>query len=160
SLLLLPTSPRGAPPETIDDPTDLTERVRVYQQFRQAGLFLARRAEAGLRSYPHLPAPYQPRPHPAPDPLHPPPLRSAFLRALARAPGEPEPTPIGEAPYTVAEALALVRQALEDLESVRFGHLVAPDASRQRYVATFLAILEIARLGLAQVTQTERFGEI
>jgi segregation and condensation protein A len=107
-----------------------------------------------------VPAPYQPRTDRASDPLDPALLRSAFLRALARAPVEPEPTQIGAAPYTVAEALALVRQALDDLESVRFGHLVAPDASRQRHVATFLAILEIARLGLAQVTQAERFGEI
>lgn len=162
STLLLPAPPRHeAPPVAPDDPTDLTERLREYQRCRAAAEALRSRLDADRRSYPHLPPPYQPGPRPAPPPLDPSSLPEAYQRARARRPPEPPPpTSLAEAPYSVADALETLREILARHDWIRFGDLAAPDVDRSRAIATFLAVLEATRLGLARVEQEERFGEI
>lgn len=159
STLVLPSSPRPSPDEPAADPTDLVERLRVYQQYRNGANFLAGRDEAGARSYPRPPMPYQLPPRP-PAALEPPLLRNAFLAATRR----PKPVPAQSMPVeqrvSVAEVVASLRALLQAQKSVALSDLVAASASPQRHVAAFLAILEIVRLGLASASQEQRFGEI
>lgn len=157
---LLPVAPRGAPRSDDDDPTDLTERLRGYQRYRAAADTLRERLERGLRSYPHLAPPYQPVARPAPAPLNPELLRQALRRVHERQRPAPEPKPLGEAPYSVAKALTAIRDLLRQLDQIRFGDLVPVEAPRSRLVATFLAVLEVARLGVVSVDQDDRFGPI
>src|SRR5581483_9141541 len=59
SMVLLPRPERGPEAEDVDDPTDLTERLREYQLIKQAATALKEREDAGLRSYGRL-APLKP----------------------------------------------------------------------------------------------------
>jgi chromatin segregation and condensation protein Rec8/ScpA/Scc1 (kleisin family) len=61
---------------------------------------------------------------------------------------------------TVAEAIELLRGALARLSAVQLNELVAPTEARHRLVATFLAILELVRVGQARAEQALPFGEI
>jgi segregation and condensation protein A len=161
STLLLPTRPRGAEKsEEAEDPTDLTERLREFRRCRAAADALGDRLDAELRSYPHVPPPYRPGPRPPPEPLDPALLRDAYRRAVRRSAAAPVPVPLGEAPYSVADALAALRDRLSRLDAIRFADLVTPDTQRSRAIATFLAVLEATRLGVVTVAQEERFGEI
>jgi len=163
SSLLLPAPPQNdAGEEAPADPTDLTERLRIYQAFRRAGQWLGRRDEEGLRGYPRPPRPVPPRRLlPKEPPLDPGELYSALLRALARPKGDPVPTPVAVAPrLSVPEALSLLRSALDQLGYLRFGELVADHATTDQRVAFFLALLEAIRIGLATARQDAPFGEI
>lgn len=161
STLLLPRAARPPPAEpAVADPTDLTERLRVYRQFRRAAEMLADRDDAGLQSYPHPATSYRATTHPAATDLDPELLRIAWRAMIARDRPEPEPTTVEAGRVSVAEALESLREALGRDAEVTFGALVAPEHSRQRYVATFLAVLELVRLGLASATQDELYGRI
>jgi segregation and condensation protein A len=162
STLLLPSRERTRPAnDDAPDPTDLTERLRVYAAFRSVADALGARYDAGLRSYSHAPVPYRRAEDRSKAPLDPSLLAEAYQRALARPKGETAASPLpAETRLSVAEALALVREALGRVQRVQLGDLVGDDSSRQRYVAIFLAILELARLEAAAVQQTERFGAI
>jgi segregation and condensation protein A len=161
STLLLPARERTkSTDETMPDPTDLTERLRLYTAFRKAAEILGRRLDAGLRSYPHPPTRLRPSPRRPPGRLDPALLSEALRRALAR-PKETAPAELSaETRLSVGEAIELVRAALDRLNVVQLDALVGANSSRQQLVATFLAILELARLGAATVDQLERFGPI
>jgi len=161
SSLLLPA--RTRPPIAVEnelDPTDLTDRLRRYQRYRIVAEQLGSRHDAGLRSYARPPTRYRP------DPKHSAPKLPASLLAVAYRAVLARPHPevvrelAGDPRQTLADALAVVQEALERLDSVQFDRLVGVDAPRQRYVATFLAILELIRLGLATANQSVEFGEI
>src|SRR5579885_778604 len=143
SSLLLPTGPRSSSGEDRSpDPTDLTERLREYQAYRQAGEWLARRDESGLRSHVRPPVVYRPtvvaRP-PSQDPFL---LREAMARALSRPKPEPDPIPMAVEPrLSVADALTILRTALERAATVRFSELLANPTDRGHRVAIFLALL-------------------
>lgn len=159
STLLLPAPPRQTPEETASDPTDLTRRLRLYQGYRDAAEALAARDEANLRGYPRSPIPYRMPPRPAAT-LDSDLLRAAFLVARQRPkPDSPDPF-VAEPRVSVAEILAALQTALRQGPSLSLSDLVAPSPTPQRYVAAFLAILEAVRLGLADATQAERYGEI
>jgi segregation and condensation protein A len=161
STLLLPRPARALPDEPVaPDPTDLTERLRVYRQFRQAAEMLAGRDDAGLRSYGHPAVLYRAVTRPAAMGLDPEKLRTAWRALNARVRPEAEPTTIEAGRVSVAEVRRSLEAALGRYSEVAFGSFVAAEPSRQRYVATFLAVLELIRLGLANASQDEQFGSI
>jgi chromatin segregation and condensation protein Rec8/ScpA/Scc1 (kleisin family) len=161
SALLLPARAR---PPALDpdppDPTDLTERLRVYAAYRAVAIALGARVNAGLRTYPHPPVAYRPSAPRELTPLDATVLTEAYRRALMR-PREPSlaelPT---ETRMTVTEAMDLLRHALDRYVTVQLSEVVGEGAARQRYVAAFLAVLELARLGAANVEQATPFGAI
>jgi segregation and condensation protein A len=161
STLLLPARERPqAPDPEAADPTDLTERLKVYAAYRAVAKALGMRIDAGLRSYRHPPVAYRPSVPREPTPLDATLLIDAYRRALAR-PREPEATQIpADARMTVVEAMDLLRHALDRYVTVQFSDVVGEGAARQRCVATFLAVLELARIGVATVEQTTPFGAI
>ena len=161
SMLLLPARSRPAATTEVElDPTDLTERLRRYQQFRAVANFLGERHDAGLRGYPRQPTGYRvERARPTVQ-LPPDLLAEAFRAALARPPAEAQTALPADPRVTLAEALAAVRGALEQFSSINFEWLIGAEGTRQRYVATFLAVLELIRLGVATAAQNDRFGDI
>jgi segregation and condensation protein A len=161
STLLLPGRERPQAPEPEPaDPTDLTERLKVYGAYRAVANALGARIDVGLRSYPHPPVAYRSNSPREPMPLDVAQLADAYRRARAR-PRESEAIEIPtEARMTVAEAMDLLRHALDQLVTVQFFDVVGKSAAPQRYVATFLAVLELARIGVASVEQTTPFGAI
>jgi segregation and condensation protein A len=163
SSLLLPARARSEsrndePPP--DNPAELARRLETYRMFRDAAADLARRFGAGRRMYPHPPVAYTAGPRKQPAPLDPALLQIAYHHALARA-KEEETKVIETTPrMTVAEALGLLRGALERYASVAFSDLVRAEGNRSRLVAVFLAVLELVRQGHAMVSQDGHFAEI
>lgn len=159
STALLPAREQRLVAGELDDPTDLTERLREYQAIKRAAGSLREREESGLRSYLRL------------APLAPPPrvLRSGsgaaedLLRALERiamaalhdAPVEM----VQREQFTISEKLSLLRRRCAGRARVGFAALLR-GGSRGEVVATFLAVLELLRLGEVEIEQDERFGEI
>jgi segregation and condensation protein A len=159
STALLPTREQRTALEEIDDPTDLTERLREYQAIRQAATSLREREESGLRSYLRL-APLAPPARPprggagAPADLRRALERIALL-AIREAPGET----VRREQFTIGEKIAVVRRCCPDGARVSFAALLR-GGSRGEIVATFLAVLELLRLSEIDVEQGERFDEI
>ena len=159
STILLPRPPRAVEVEEVDDPTDLTERLREYQAIKQAAGVLREREEAGLRSYPRL-APLAPPPVPprreagAPDDL----VRA--LERIARLAIQPlPPEPIAREPFSISDQMDALRARTGAGERLSFLALLS-SGSRAEVVATFLAVLELLRLGEIAARQDERFGDI
>ena len=61
---------------------------------------------------------------------------------------------------TVKDKMMHIVDMIEDLESIRFEELFKGAFSRVQLIVTFLALLELLRLGLARVYQEKEFGNI
>jgi segregation and condensation protein A len=163
SAALLPRPAPIRPEEPLADPTDLTERLRLYEAVRQGAAYLRQREEADLRSYPHLPPKNALAALPRASSVSqraamPPSSLAAALRRAIRPPRE-APTEIPREVWTVAEAIVWLRDLVQGLGRATFGRLTA-GLDRERLVAAFLAFLELHRLGRIEAGQAEPFGEI
>jgi segregation and condensation protein A len=159
STALLPAREQRLAVDELEDPTDLTERLRQYQAIKQAATSLREREESGLRSYLPL-APLGPPPR---SPRREGGTPMDLLRALEKI----ALTAIREAPvetvhreqFTIGDQLALLRRRCAGGLRVGFAALLR-GGTRGEIVATFLAVLELLRLGEVEIQQDERFGEI
>lgn len=159
STVLLPRPERGPDAEELEDPTDLTERLREYQLIRQAAVALKEREEQGLRSYGRL------------APLQPPPPRSRreagapndLLRAFQRLAKElarrPREEIVEREQFSITDRIELFRRRCGSGERISLFDLLAR-AGRAEAVATFLALLELLRLGEVEARQDGLFGDI
>lgn len=93
--------------------------------------------------------------------LRPEQLRDAARRALAA-----RPAPVVSADHvhddevTVAEALDHLVGLLPGRGRVTFGELLAGDSTKARFVATFLALLELYKRELVELDQPVSFGDL
>lgn len=86
-------------------------------------------------------------------------LLSALAGVLDRVQAAPVHQIVRE-PYTVAEKIDLIRNALASQETVRFEECFEDDAIKMEVVVTFIAILELVKRGRLEVYQTEALGPI
>ena len=61
---------------------------------------------------------------------------------------------------TVKDRISFLLEKLERLNAVRFEDLLGGAATRSFLIVTFIALLEILRLGLARAHQDRDFGNI
>jgi len=85
-------------------------------------------------------------------------LLGAFKRILEKTP--PEIVTITREALTVKDRIAYILERIEDTDAIRFEDLFDGDRTRPRLIVTFVALLEILRLGLARAYQEETFGSI
>jgi segregation and condensation protein A len=85
-------------------------------------------------------------------------LLGAFKRILEKTP--PEIVTITRETLTVKDRIAYILERIEDNDAIRFEDLFDGDRTRPRLIVTFVALLEILRLGLARAYQEETFGSI
>lgn len=85
-------------------------------------------------------------------------LIAAFKRILEKTPHE-EIT-ITRETLTVKDRVAHILEMVEKTEAIRFEELFDENRSRPRLIVTFIALLEILRLGLVRVFQERDFGTI
>lgn len=162
SKLLLP--PEESEEEALDEEgellrRELAERVREYARIKELGIWLAnRQAEQALlfgRPGSELPAPDE---IPLEDlSLH---LLEYAYRRLLEAERRAEPREVEPNPLSVLERMAEILSLLRHTWSLLFSSLVGSERSRSELVVTFLALLELVRLGQARAQQREPFGEI
>jgi segregation and condensation protein A len=163
SRMLLPPSEGDEEEEEVDPRADLVRQLLDYQRYREAALALSERpllhrdvfvreplidveGVADTGEPPHLKVTVWE-------------LLEAFRAVLKRA----RPEPVHE---IVTEQLSLrdrVRTLLQTLSVVRsadFESLFDEDASRFAIIVTFLALLELMRMGAVRAMQEERYGRI
>ncbi len=85
-------------------------------------------------------------------------LLGAFKNMLDKAP--PEVVEITRAVLTVKDKISLIMEILENQDTIRFEDLFKEDRTRSQLIVTFIALLELIRLGLVRAYQEKDFGNI
>ncbi len=85
-------------------------------------------------------------------------LLGAFKKLLEKAPLEV--VGITKETLTVKDRIGFIIEKLENQDTVRFEDLFGETPTRARLIVTFMALLEILRLGLARAYQEKDFGPI
>lgn len=159
SRMLLPPTGEVVEEDGIDPRAELVARLLEYQRFQEAAAELAERPLLGREVW----APPGEAPPPLPESerdievglLS---LLEAFRRAMRQAKAEGHVHEIVTEAVTVRERMVAVIDALEAAEVVEFEALLrTPEgrwASRPVLVATFLAILELARISALRIFQS------
>lgn len=157
SRMLLP----GIEEEEADEPDprrELVQQLLEYQRYREAALALAERPLLQRDVFARPPT--SPSEEAGPRPVR---VRAslwdlveAFRAVLARRPPEPTHTVERES-VSVRECARWLLERLRTERTVQFEDLFDERSSRTEVIATFLALLELVRLGALAATQ-EAFG--
>ena len=86
-------------------------------------------------------------------------LLGAYREALKRL-LPPPPVEVRTAPKSLEQRIAEVLRDLQSTQWVAFTGLLGQARTREDLVLTFLALLELVRLGRIHLVQTDTFGEI
>jgi segregation and condensation protein A len=148
SRVLLPPDEEAAEDQTEDPRLELVHRLIEYQTYKD-GASILREREAEESSEPAELSLFDMNIFD---------LLGAFKKILDTAP-EQVITITREA-LTIKDKISLIIESIENQESIRFEDLFKSDVTKQQLIVTFLALLEILRLGLARVYQEKEFGNI
>ncbi|MCK4910975.1 MAG: segregation/condensation protein A [Thermodesulfovibrionales bacterium] len=85
-------------------------------------------------------------------------LITSFQKMLERAPAEAQT--LTREVLTVKDKMAMIIDSLQSMDAMRFTDLFKSDIIKMHFVVTFVAMLELIRLGLARVYQDGPFGEV
>lgn len=85
-------------------------------------------------------------------------LMTAFKKMLDKAPAEV--VNITREVLTVKDRVAFIMDKIENQDAVRFEDLFDQDNTRSQIIVTFIALLELVRLGLVRAYQEKDFGLI
>jgi segregation and condensation protein A len=157
SRLLLPKPPAAAPLE--DDPrAELVRRLLEYEQMKKAAQALDALPQAGrdvIAISVWIEKAVSER---LPD-VHPPDLAEAWRLLLHRA-RLARHHHISREELSVREHMSAILRALRERRVLEFGELFQPEKGVAVLVVTFLALLELARELLVEITQSECFAPI
>lgn len=169
SQALLPRDEAVTPDEADDEAGRLVERLRIYQQFKNLAQALLKRKllhrdvftrgsfrfleeeffdeEAGLKPDPEFAVnTYE--------------LMRAFHEVLKRIPAERRNHHVTVERISVTARIYEILDVLKKSEHVLFTDLFVGHLEKMEFIVTFLAILEMAKLKMVSVFQTETFGPI
>lgn len=162
SRVLLPPDEDAAEDETEDPRLELVHRLLEYQTYKDGASILRERESEWQNIFAREQLPD--------DEEHSEPaelslmdinifdLLGAFKKILDMAPDQV--ITITREALTIKDKIALIVESIENQESMRFEDLFKSDVTKQQLIVTFLALLEILRLGLARVYQEKEFGNI
>lgn len=158
SRMLLPPK-KSADGEEIEDPrAELVRRLIEYEQIKLAAARLDELPVHGrdfLRAQVHIEQSLQPR---WPD-VAPADLRAAWAEILQRARLNRHHT-ISREQLSVREHMSIVLRRLQGRRFVEFHDLFEPERGVPVLIVTFIALLELSRERLLEVTQAEAFAPI
>ncbi|UCD35871.1 MAG: segregation/condensation protein A [Nitrospiraceae bacterium] len=151
--------------EAVEDPrAELVQRLLEYQAYKESSQHLRKREELWKNIFRRSAPDTEDMPH---DQFGAEPilveatvfdLISSFRKLLAKAP--PQVLEITRETLTVADKINFIVGRLEEQDGVKFEALFEEGHSRMTLIVTFLALLEIIRLGLARLYQEKDFGSI
>ena len=160
SRMLLPSAEPDEEEES-DPRADLVRRLLEYQRFREAAQSLAERPWLNRDVYVR-----EPSTDGVPTEDDTPRIKvttwelvEAFRAVLKRA----QPDPVHEVqaePVSLQERIRSVLQTLSVARSVTFDSLFGEEPTRHFVIVTFLAMLELMKLGAIDAIQEERWGPI
>jgi segregation and condensation protein A len=163
SKMLLPPEEKDEAGEEAADPRlELVQRLLEYRAYKDAASILREREEESLLVFSREPVDEEEAAEDSSEPslldVNIFDLLGAFRKMLDSAP--PEVRTITRETLTVKDRMFMIVDLLENTESIRFEELFSDSATRTRLIVTFLALLELLRLGLARAYQEKEFGNI
>jgi segregation and condensation protein A len=162
SRMLLPSAEPDEEEEA-DPRANLIRQLLEYQRFREAAEALAERPRLHREVFTRPPGVEGLEPDPEAGP---PRVRATvweLLEAFRAILGRTRVVAVHEVapePVTLRECIDSLLLTLSVARSVTFDSLFEDGASRVRVLATFLALLELMKLGAVEAVQEERFGPI
>lgn len=162
SRMLLPPDEEAGPEEMEDPRFELVQRLLEYQAYKDAAVILKEKEDEALKIFGRQPEDLEAEKVLSPElslfDVNLFDLLAAFRKLLENAP--PEMRTISRETLTVKDKMMHIVDMIENLESMRFEELFKDTFSRVQLIVTFLALLELLRLGLARVYQEREFGNI
>lgn len=159
--MLLPLPAVGEEEDEGDPREELVQRLVEYRQFKEAAGTLKLREEERRQLYERGMVPGE-------DEMGPLPLAPATLfdlldalqRVMARRPNEPPVYEVAGEVYDVEDKMSLIARLAAEQGSVGFAALLEACQARLEMIVTFMALLELIKLGRVTVVQPEAFGDI
>ncbi|MBI1797889.1 MAG: segregation/condensation protein A [Candidatus Eisenbacteria bacterium] len=158
--MLLPLPAPGEEEDEGDPREELVQRLVEYRQFKEAAGTLKSREEDRRRLFERgmLPGEDEAGPLPlAPATLFD--LLDALNRVMQRLPEQAVYDVQGDV-YDVEDKMSLIARTVAEQGSVSFTTLMQACRARVEVIVTFIALLELVKLGQVAVTQAEAFGDI
>jgi len=160
SKMLLPDYAKGEEEEEGDDPrAELIRRLLEYQRYKEAASTLASRPMLGRDVFTHTMAPDPIEEEEAPVEVDLFQLISCFYEMLKKAP-KITVHEVRVERISVTERIYELMDRLRGQTMAEFRSLFEGQATRERLIVTFLAVLEMVRMKVLQVTQNQTYGEI
>lgn len=161
SKMLLPPD-EEQPEEQAEDPrAELVQRLLEYQAFQEASSKFRKKEELWRNIFRRIPS-HDGNPDIEPEPLlfevglfD---LMSAFKSLLSKT--SEDVMEITRETLTVADKINFIIEKLDGEEGIKFENLFSEDFTKIALIITFLALLEIIRLGLVKTYQKKTFGPI
>jgi segregation and condensation protein A len=149
--------------EHMEDPRlELVQRLLEYQSYKDAASILREKEDGALKFYKRPPleedgeSDLEQEPYLFDVSIYD--LLAAFRKMLETAP--PEVRMITRETLTVKDRMSTIVEMIEHADSIRFEEVFKDNVTRIQMIVTFLAMLELLRLGLAHVYQEKEFGSI
>jgi len=162
SRMLLPPDEEVSPEEMIDPRLELVQRLLEYQSFKDAASILKEKEDERLKIFGRQPESPEEEEVLSPElylfDVNLFDLLAAFRKLLENVPTEMRT--ITRETLTVKDKMMHIVDMIENLETIRFEELFKESFTRVQLIVTFLALLELLRLGLARVYQENEFGNI
>jgi segregation and condensation protein A len=159
SRMLLPPDEEAPPDEQEDPRRELVQRLIEYQKYKEAAGEFRKKEEDWMKVF---------RREPLSDEegdgelylfdLSLFDLLDAFKKILDKAPLEI--VSITKETLTVKDKMLMIVEMMEGQEAARFEDLFKDGVTRIQIIITFVALLELIRLGLVRVYQEKEFGKI
>ena len=163
SRMLLPAD-EEAPLDEMEDPRlELVQRLLEYQGYKDAASILKEKEDEALKLFVREKTEFDEEEAEEQQELYLFDINlfdllGAFKKILENAP--PEVRTITKETLTVKDRIMHIAEMLESIDTIRFEDLFADTTSRVQLIVTFLALLELLRLGMARVYQEKDFGSI
>lgn len=158
SRMLLPPD-EEAPSEEQEDPRrELVQRLVEYQRYKEAALDFRTKEDEWLKVFHREPLSDEDEGELYLFDLSLFDLLDAFRKILDKAPSEM--VSITKETLTVKNRMSMIMEIIEEHEAVRFEDLFKEGITKIYLIVTFLALLELIRLGLARAYQEREFGNI
>lgn len=161
SRLLLPPAEEDKEEPAEDPRAELVQRLLEYQSYKDSSHHLRKREEIWKNIFKRT-VPDKKDLEFEPEPMlfeaNVFDLLSAFQKLLEKAPEQV--IEISRETLTVADRINFIIERLENEDGVRFEYLFEEGHTRLTLIVTFLALLEVIRLGLARLYQEKAFGPI
>ncbi|MBI5409284.1 MAG: segregation/condensation protein A [Nitrospirae bacterium] len=161
SKMLLPPEEAEKEGRAEDPRSELIRRLLEYQAYKESSIFLRKREEIWKNIFQRtMPdeedLTFEPEPMLFEANVFD--LISAFKKLLEKAPAQT--LEITRETLTVADRINFIMERLEKEDGIRFEDLFEEGFSRVTLIVTFLALLELVRLGLVKTYQEKAFGII
>jgi len=161
SKMLLPPEEEESD-EVVEDPrAELVKRLLEYQAYKDSSSHLRKREETWKNVF-HRPLPekddFDFEPEPLFEEMNVFELLSAFKELLQKSPHEV--LEITRETLTVVDKINFIVERIEKEDGIRFQDLFEGNYTKLSLIITFIALLEICKLGLAKIYQEKGFGII